>query len=130
MILRINDDMRRELENNAKEEGQSISSYIRGVLKKENSNNSVIHNQYGELEEAREDLDDIKQMTQFWNSTLSGIIKDLRLKMNSGAISAKDNEILINECPFSFDKFIEACNEKGIDYQKAIDKATQMVWRG
>lgn len=74
--------------------------------------------------------DDLEIMLASLGMTLDEFLTEAHDKLESGALTIENGEIIVNECPFNFDKFIEACNEKGVDYQKAIDKATQMVWRG
>ena len=33
-------------------------------------------------------------------------------------------------CPFRYERFVEACDNMGVDYQEAIDNTTQLIYRG
>lgn len=70
------------------------------------------------------------------NSAIRDIMIDIADKLHKGEIEFTDGKVIIPE-PFVEEKtdydmnnLIEACDNKGIKVQDAINKAAQMVWRG
>lgn len=46
-----------------------------------------------------------------------------------GALQIEDSEIILPESDLEMDKFYEACHEKNIEPQKALDKCVDMIRR-
>lgn len=79
-------------------------------------------------EECYEILKEIKSMTDFWETTLEGFLADVLILVQEGDIQRKNGFLYVKKPPFDYTKLEEACNEKGVDMQTVINKATKMLW--
>lgn len=69
---------------------------------------------------------------KYGNSTMRDILTDIADKLRSGEISFQDERVILpcaNELEYDLDNLIDACENKGVKVQDAINKAAQMVWR-
>lgn len=144
IILRINSDLKRELEGKAQEDGVSLSGYLRNVIQNNfaihNENSFVIHNsevnviqnvmqnEYEALLDgvSLDVLNDLSLMATLSGGSLAGLLKDLQEKLNKGLIVLDNGKI--QECPFDYSEFIKRCDDMDLDYQKAMDKLVKKPW--
>lgn len=69
------------------------------------------------------------------HSTMRGILTDMADKLHSGELEFQDDKVVLQqpyseESEYDLNNLIDACENKGVKVQDAIDKAAQMVWRG
>lgn len=104
-------------------DGINVHTEIRKVsTQKENSATDSVHTQDDNLEE-------IEKMLPFFNISKEEFYEKLRKSMEKGDVMYEDGRfVAVNEIDLS--RFKEACDEKGIEYQKAVDKMTQEIMRG
>ena len=120
--MRINEETKAYLESKAGEKG--ISAYVRDLIQegKRTKEDNVIQNEY---------IGEILQMCDFFGISVDDFIRLVLVAMEKGEIGYQDGEIVSckeEEKEVDTTRFEEACSEKGVDPQKMIDKATQMVW--
>ena len=75
-------------------------------------------------------LSDIEGMCQFLGIELEDFFKQIEEGLNEGRITYDGELEFHGEEDVDLSRFKEACDEKGVSYQKAVDKMTQMVWNG
>ena len=66
------------------------------------------------------------------NSSMREIMEDTADKLRTGDISFQDGKMIlpcVNEPEYDLDNLIDACKNKGVKVQDAINKTAQMVWR-
>ena len=73
----------------------------------------------------------IETALKMGNSTTRDLMIEMADKLRSGAIGFEDGKIIIPETnsEYNLGNLIDACENKGIKVQDAINKAAQMVWR-
>lgn len=104
-------------------DGISVHTKVREESpQKKSSATDSVHTQDDNLEE-------ILKMLPFFNISREEFYEKLRKSMEKGDVMYEDGRfVAVNEIDLS--RFKEACDEKGIDYQKAVDKMTQEIMRG
>lgn len=73
-------------------------------------------------------LSDIEEMCKLLKIEVGEFFKGIEEGLNEGQITY-DGKLEFHE-DVDLSRFKEACDEKGVSYQKAVDKMTQMVWNG
>ena len=73
-------------------------------------------------------LAEIKVMLPFYGLNLEEFYERLSAAMNSGTVMYEDGEFK-GRSEVDLRRFKEACEDKGVDMQKMVDKMTQMVWQ-
>ena len=118
IILRINDETRKYLEENAK--GETLSSYVRRmILKEKDGKDNVIQN---------EELPDYVKRIDMYAAPFGITGEELATRlldgMDSGDIMYENGEFTgKNECA----QLVEVCREKGVPLEKIMDRCIQMV---
>ena len=77
--------------------------------------------------------EDLERMLRMSGTSLAKVVVDLYGKWSSGEINISDNKIVIQDqdnMDLDMKTFLEACDDKRINPQDAINKMTQMIWRG
>lgn len=74
-------------------------------------------------------INDLEAMLGAFGMTIEEFLTEAHEKLESGAITIEGGKIVINECPFDYRRFVEACEENRVDPQKMIDTAAQNIWR-
>lgn len=123
--LRISEELYGEIAS----KGRNLSETIREILR--NSfvpQNSDEKNQKSGLTPSKE-VKEIESMAVFFGFTLDEMLKMIYNGLNDGYLTVEDGKI-VGLPEVDLDNFKEACHEKGIDLQKALDKATQSIRRG
>lgn len=73
---------------------------------------------------------DIEQMCGLYGTSVDDFMEKICKAMNDGIVAYEDGDIVVyNPEEIDLSRFKEACNAKGVDYQKMIDRATQNVWK-
>ena len=125
VILRINEETRAYLEDMAK--GETISSYVRSMIQKEKDGdfNEIQNQPTIDAEIYR----DIESMCLCCGMSFEEFMKDIQGKLTSGEIEIDGGEVILKKFSgLDSEKFERACEEKGVDPNKMIEKATQLVW--
>ena len=76
---------------------------------------------------------DLERMLEMSGTSLAKVIVDLHSKWSNGEIAITDNKIVVPEtdsCGLDMKTFLEACDDKHVKPQDAINKMAQMIWRG
>lgn len=122
VILRINDEMRRYLEE--KSNGETISSYVRKMIENEQNgvSNNVIQNPL-----SNELVGQIDYMCSFFKIDAETFLKEVCKGLETGEIGYENG--LKTYGTLDTSRFENACHDKGIDAEKMLEKATQMVWK-
>lgn len=120
IILRINDETRKYLEENAR--GETLSSYVRRmILKEKDGKDNVIQNE--ELPDYVKRIDMYAAPFGITGEELATRLLDGmdsgQIMMEGGGFSAKNE--------YDFDRFVEACRMKGVATEKMLEKCTQMI---
>lgn len=81
--------------------------------------------------EIKEILD---KMLETSGSTARELVIDFANKVSSGEIVVRNGKIIlpepvIGESKIDMSNFIDACENKGVKVQDALNRAAQMVWR-
>jgi len=74
-------------------------------------------------EESKDIISDIEQMVKLSGGSMADFLSMLDEKLMMGEVT------VTGLCPFDYKGFMDACYEKGVDPQEAINRAAQMVWR-
>lgn len=131
--VRINSEDKEYLERIMAEEGLTWSGAVhkivseRGVPEKEKKDSRGVP-----IEDVSilEELSDIKTMLPFLGLSMSEFITKLAAAMNDGSVMYANGRFYSESSEeVDLSRFKEACDEKGMDYQKTIDKMTQIVWQ-
>lgn len=83
--------------------------------------------EYGRLDAAI--MADLDQMARLTGGTLEGLLESLCKCLNGGEINLVGGEIVADSHEVNLKGLEQACFEKNVSVQGAIDKATQMVYR-
>lgn len=120
IILRINNETRNYLEEKAK--GETLSSYVRRMIQSEKNGteNNVIQN-------GTEYYHRLTQNGAAYGLSGEELVEKLMDAMDAGEIVYEDGAFRA-ESRYNFDKFVTACEDKGVPVQKMIDKCAQMIW--
>ena len=76
-----------------------------------------------------EDLEEIDSMAKFFGMDGGELLKGVCDGLMDGNLTVENGKV-VGVPEVNLDNFKEACHEKGIDLQKALDKATQSIRRG
>lgn len=76
----------------------------------------------------KETMEDIERMCFFSGLSVKEFISKLCEAMNEGTIRY-ENGRFITESGYDLSRLEEACHEKNIPVQKAIEKCIQMIWK-
>lgn len=73
---------------------------------------------------------DIEQMCSLYGTSVDDFMEKICKAMNDGIVAYEDGDIVVyNPEEIDLSRFKEACNAKGVECQKMIDRATQNVWK-
>lgn len=75
------------------------------------------------------DLEEIDSMAKFFGMDGGELLKGVCDGLMDGNLTVENGKV-VGVPEVNLDNFKEACHEKGIDLQKALDKATQSIRRG
>ena len=75
------------------------------------------------------DLEEIDSMAKFFGMDGGELLKGVCAGLMDGNLTVENGKV-VGIPEVNLDNFKEACHEKGIDLQKALDKATQSIRRG
>lgn len=75
------------------------------------------------------DLEEIDSMAKFFGMDGGDLLKGVCDGLMDGNLTVENGKVA-GVPEIDLDNFKEACHEKGIDLQKALDKATQSIRRG
>ena len=75
------------------------------------------------------DLEEIDSMAKFFGMDGGDLLKGVCAGLMDGNLTVENGKV-VGIPEVNLDNFKEACHEKGIDLQKALDKATQSIRRG
>ena len=75
------------------------------------------------------DLEEIESMAKFFGMDGGELLKGVCAGLMDGNLTVENGKV-VGVPEVNLDNFKEACHEKGIDLQKALDKATQSIRRG
>lgn len=75
------------------------------------------------------DLKEVESMANFFGLTLNEMLSKICEGLTDGTLTIENGRI-VGVPEVDLENFKEACHEKGIDLQKALDKATQSIRRG
>ena len=75
------------------------------------------------------DLEEIDSMAKFFGMDGGELLKGVCDGLMDGNLTVENGKV-VGVPEANLDNFKEACHEKGIDLQKALDKATQSIRRG
>lgn len=96
---------------------QTSENDMRGVPKEKEDNTSI----------PAVIMRDIESMCSLSEITVGDFMRELCEAMNNGDVMYEDGKFTSTE-EIDLSRFREACDAKGVPYQKMIDKATQNVW--
>ena len=74
------------------------------------------------------DYENLRQMGCFLEVEPREMIHKLAEGLERGTVTFRDGEI-VGQTELNLDALEEVCHEKGLDLQKAIDKAVLMLWK-
>lgn len=74
------------------------------------------------------DYENLRQMGCFLDIEPRDMIHKLAEGLERGIVTFRDGEI-VGQTDLNLDALEEVCHEKGLDLQKAIDKAVLMLWK-
>lgn len=75
------------------------------------------------------DLEEIDSMAKFFGMDGGDLLKGVCDGLMDGNLTVENGKV-VGVPEVNLDNFKEVCHEKGIDLQKALDKATQSIRRG
>ena len=75
------------------------------------------------------DLEEIESMAKFFGMNGGDMLKGVCDGLMDGNLTVENGKV-VGVPEVNLDNFKEACHEKGIDLQKALDKAAQSIRRG
>ena len=75
------------------------------------------------------DLEEIDSMAKFFGMDGGELLKGVCDGLMDGNLTVENGKV-VGVPEINLDNFKDACHEKGIDLQKALDKATQSIRRG
>jgi len=134
IILRINAETREKLEKEAEKAKISLSQHIRNIISGEKEENSVLQNQDYEDSLSKwgineEYLADLSTMAGFMGGSVGEMIRLLDEAVNEGAITFENGRYIgVPKCDLN--ELEEACHERGIGMQEAIDKTVKKLRSG
>ena len=134
IILRINAETREKLEKEAEKAKISLSQHIRNIISGEKEENSVLQNQNYEDGLSKwgineEYLADLSTMAGFMGGSVGEMIRLLDEAVNEGAITYEGGKY-IGVPEYDLSNLEEACHERGIGMQEAIDKTVKNLRSG
>ena len=129
VILRISDDLKREIEDYSKASGQSVSEYIREILqdsitKKSARKNSVIQNK---MDEGR--YNDLERMCELSGLTVDKFMGYIVDYFNNGQIYIEGIAVRTRG-RYDTRGLEEACHRVNVDPQEMIDRLSRSLMRG
>lgn len=134
IILRINAETREKLEKEAEKEKISLSQHIRNIISGKKEENSVLQNQNFEDSLSKwgineEYLADLSTMAGFMGGSVGEMIRLLDEAVNEGTITFENGRYIgVPKC--NLNELEEACHERGIGMQEAIDKTVKNLRSG
>ena len=134
IILRINAETREKLEKEAEKAKISLSQHIRNIISGEKEENSVLQNQNYEDSLSKwgineEYLADLSTMAGFMGGSVGEMIRLLDEAVNEGMITFENGRYIgVPKCDLN--ELEEACHDRGIGMQEAIDKTVKSLRSG
>lgn len=74
------------------------------------------------------DYENLRQMGCFLGYTPKEMVHLMADGLENGTVTIRDGKI-VGQTELNLDALEEVCHEKGLDLQKAIDKAVLMLWK-
>lgn len=74
------------------------------------------------------DYENLRQMGSFLGYTPREMVHMLAVGLEKGTVTIRDGQI-VGQTDLNLDALEEVCHEKGLEMQKAIDKAVLMLWK-
>lgn len=74
------------------------------------------------------DYENLRQMGCFLGYTPKEMVHLMADGLENGTVTIRDGKI-VGQTDLNLDALEEVCHEKGLDLQKAIDKAVLMLWK-
>lgn len=113
VILRLNEEMRGEIEREASEMSLSMSQYVRNIIN--NRHNSVIQNQNSAI------LEDIAAMSSLFGLTTEEMTEQFCEMLNDGRLTVNRGR-LEAVMPEWAERIEETCHDRGIEVEELIKK--------
>lgn len=113
--VRVSEEIYTELEKRG-----NVSETLRNLIK---------NNLLGFVPQKENAYKDLECMLRCWHTDIDGLLEMFQNQMDEGSIYLENGRIK-GECEVDIDRFLEACEEKMVDPQEMIEKATEMVWNG
>lgn len=112
VILRLNEEMRSEIEKEASEMSLSMSQYVRNIIK--NRHNSVIQNQNSAV------LKDIGMMAELFGIETGEMTEQFCEMLNDGLLTVSKGKLEI-VMPEWAERFEETCHDRCMDVERTME---------
>lgn len=128
IILRVNEETKGRLEQEAFGNGISLSEYVRKIL----AGGSVIQNSEKPTGYVipNEISAEIKGMSAFIGGSMDEVMRLFLEALTDGTITYDGEKYVGTDHSLSTDEFKEVCHDMGLDCQKVLDDATKKLRKG